>query len=279
VPDQPSEKTVALAREAASLLGKLLINRRDRKAFFRPDHQGNWHWTAVESPFKMDDFVKHLTGSVALGTYMLNTDSTVKFMAIDLDLNKQAKYLKIHPIDEILELEKQGYDWNLDLAEGNLEAALHQPSDPAHHWARIVLMGAVYAVNKAIRESLELPTLCVITGGGAHVIAPLPEPMPASDARSAGIEIVASLPSARQRNDIFFDYGAHNELSIEVFPKQDTLEDKPFGNLIRLPFGWHYEAGIRTYAIDPDRPGTEQWNKISSIGALRYLAQQVGVGS
>ena len=95
------ERTREMVRETTTLFGKLLINRPDRKAVYRADHTGKWHWTAVDEKFKMGDFTKHLTGQECLGTYLLAPDSTVKFFAYDLDLSKSSKYLHCYELPEI----------------------------------------------------------------------------------------------------------------------------------------------------------------------------------
>ena len=282
--EPPDEKTLAKVREAASLMGKLFIQQRARKAVFRPDHKGKWHWTAINEKYTMDDFVNHLTGTHCLGTYLCDENALVKFLAFDLDLAKESKYLEVYDVPQIDALTEAGADWDgygtsLGVGTGDLEAALHDPDSLAYRWARIELLTAMRAINAAVKEKLELRTLSVVTGGGAHVLVPLPEPMAAIDVRSAGIEIASSLYSARQRNDIFFDYGGNNELTIEIFPKQDSMEGKEYGNLIRLPFGWHYGAAIRTYSIDPEAPAVPswEWQRSPSIGTLKALAQGIGV--
>lgn len=271
---EPTDPRVQeMVREAAGLMGKLFINRRDRKASYRQDFRGNWHWTALNTPFKMGDFVTHLTRMGCLGAYLLNTDNTVKFMAFDIDAKKTSKYWLCYDIDQINALEERGYGFDLDLQFGLFEAALHDPSLDAHRWVRIILLEAIRHICKAVRE-LDLTPLTVITGGGAHVLVPFPEPVAAADARLVGNHLVSELPTVCRLDKMFWNYGPLGELTIEVFPKQDTLVGKDYGNLIRLPYGWHHEASIRTYSIDPDALTCPlwEWNKISSLTALRGLA-------
>jgi len=266
-----------MVREGASLLGQLFISRRDAKAIYRPDHKNVWHWTSVPEKYTMGDFAEHLTGQHCLGTYLLAPDSTVSFLAFDLDLAKHSKYWKCYDIEQILALEEQQYGFDLDVAEGDLESSLHVPTAEPHRWARIVLLETVRLIERAVKKQWGMNSLTVITGGGAHVLVPFAEPQLAADARNAGIGLLKEI-GARKRNDMFFDFGGLNELTIEVFPKQDTLDGKSLGNLIRLPFGWHHEAGIRTYSIDPEAATTPLWDfkKVSSLGALRVLAQSLG---
>lgn len=273
----PDERTRGMIREAATAMGELFIHRRDRKAVYRPDRSGNWHWTAIEGPFTIGDFFRHLMKEHCLGTYLLDVDDSVKFLAFDLDLSKSAQYFLVHDIEQINELEEQQYNFDLDLQDpGDLEYALHNEFHPAHRWARIVLLECVRKVSRVVARELDLISLSVITGGGAHVLVPLPDPVPAEIARDAAWGVMNDL-TVQQVSDNFYDYGAHREVSIEIFPKQNSLKGASgFGNLIRLPFGWHHEAGIRTYSIDPEVVASPTWtfNRTSSLGALQDLVQE-----
>ena len=268
--DQRTQDTV---REAAGLIGRLFIIRRDVKAVYRADHAGRWHWTAVREKYTMGDFANHLTGKECLGAYLLSPASMCKFLAFDIDVAKIGKFWPIHDTGNPAEFEVR-----LDLEEGPLEAILHDVTSDARPWVRIILMEAIRDIADQVRAQLGLTDiLTIITGGGAHVLVPLPGLNPALDVRSAGIEVVAHIAAATRRTDVFFDYGSLGELSIEIFPKQDRLDESGLGNLIRLPFGWHHEAGIRTFAIDPADEPHPIWNfrKIGSLDALRRLVQTV----
>ena len=155
-----------------------------------------------------------------LGAYLLDPDDTVKFVAFDLDLSKSAQYFLVHDIEQINELEEQQYNFDLDLQDpSDLEYALHNEFHPAHRWARIVLLECVRKVSRAVARELDMISLSVITGGGAHVFVPLPESVPAEIARDAAWGVMDGL-TVQQINDNFFDYGAHREISIEIFPNR-----------------------------------------------------------
>jgi hypothetical protein len=290
-PPRFSEKQIAAAKETAKLLGQLMIHRRDAKAIYGPDARSPedpalWHWTAIKEKFTLDDFQNHLFGDACLGTYLLHPDdSTVKFIAFDLDMKDAGSYLVIRNVEEVMELESQGYYENeadheidLDLKIGNLEAALHLPFHEAHRWARIILLTAIRGIVKTGTSRLGIKPMTVITGGGAHVIFPLPEPTPATDARAMGLDVMEYVHGASRKGngDIFWNYGNYQNvpLEIEVFPKQDSLDGKKFGNLIRLPFGWHHEAQMRTFAMDPLALITPlwDWQKLSGLTVLRQMA-------
>ncbi len=282
----PADRRQAFIREGAKLLGDLFIHRRDAKAVYTLDAKGD-HWSMVNKPYTLKDFVAHFETDASLGSYLLDQDSTVKFFAYDIDLMSAGTYLMIRDIEEILALESDGYwddgidhETDLELRVGNLEAALHDSSAEAHRWTRIVLLTVLRELSRRVEGELGLKSLSVITGGGAHLLVPLPEPQPAAEVRAAAIDVIdRSIGFSRKGSgDIFWKYGEflHHPLEVEVFPKQDSLDGKKFGNMIRLPFGIHKEANVRTYAIDPTAVTipTWNWNKISSMTALRALAAQ-----
>jgi hypothetical protein len=72
-------------------------------------------------------------------------------------------------------------------------------------------------------------------------------------------------------------------MTIEVFPKQDTLPNPDsYGNLIRLPFGWHAEAKMRTYVLDREpMENLPPWTlpKLPSVQALDLVLMQLGLQS
>ena len=140
----------------------------------------------------------------------------------------------------------------------------------------MMLLECIRKIDRAVRNELGMHALTVITGGGAHVLVPLPEPVRADWTRDAGLGALDTINDIKVLNRTFAAYGAYDEISIEIFPKQDSLSDSSgFGNLIRLPFGWHHEAEIRTYSIDPEQVACPTWtfNRVSSLKALQTLVQ------
>jgi hypothetical protein len=99
------------------------------------------------------------------------------------------------------------------------------------------------------RRDLDLPVACTYTGAkGLHVYA-FTGAIPASDARE-GIAIIldaladstlGSVHLFRGSNFYRFDnqdpVEGQPNVTIEVFPKQNSLEGKDLGNLMRLPLG------------------------------------------
>lgn len=270
--------------EAARLLGTLFIARRDVKAV---EFDGGW--APDRSKFTLRDFREHLSGARCLGTYLLDEANKVKFVAFDIDLKRKCPYYKMvlpdtPDGDPVLELHP-------DI--GNCEAALHDYTSPAYAWSRVILLSTVQQVTDAVKAVLGLQTLNIITGGGAHVLVPFGDLVPAGDARVMASQVMGAMSHWEQKNENFWnperihadppggdkEY-THYSREIEVFPKQDIVKnDGGLGNLIRLPFGKHFKTGVRTFALaDCDYDvATMKFNKQHPLDALRGIAASLGV--
>lgn len=280
-----------LARDTANKLSRLLISRRDVKAFER-----NGEWYASKKSMTLADFEKHLYGELCMGTYLLDRKSRVKFVAFDIDLTGPGNYFMIRELDEIEQMEANGeYDGEMDpdLRVGMWDAALHDEEHDGHKWVRTYLSSAVQGVAKAVDQMLGLPVLPVVTGGGAHVFVPFGHKVPAAEARAAAHGVMDALEGFHRTSDNFYSNSEEpmdeetrrprgETMTVEVFPKQDELPSPDsFGNLIRLPFGWHRQAGIRTYIMDIRPPSgyVPPWHmpKRSSIEALDEVLRSLGL--
>lgn len=301
------DEQAALVKRTAKLMGELLIARRDAKAV-----EGNGGWFPVREPcqnheprkrcptcndmptlpFTLKDFHDHLLGERCLGTYLLDTDDNVKFFAVDIDLKPDgAQWWPIQDEiwDESLSDAQLGEkitcgELSLETETGNLEVALHDPGHTGHRWARFLLVDRIEVVHDAVEKVLGLRPLCVITGGGGHVIVPLGSLTPARDARAMATEVMERTAMTNIKGDsTFWGTEGNPSYECEVFPKQDTLSKsgQSFGNLIRLPLGWHRAARMRTFFMDPtQREGLRPWEirKANSIKTLEAAAAAVGVG-
>ena len=114
---------------------------------------------------------------------------------------------------------------------------------------------------KSIHEELELPCAAAYSGGkGVHVYA-FTGPISASDAREGARIVLDSVGGwSPSRGDNFFRSTDNDpvtgfpNLSIEVFPKQNTLDGKDLGNLMRLPLGRNLKSSDPTFFIDVRSP-------------------------
>jgi hypothetical protein len=265
-----------MLREAAKLMGLLFVGRREAKAVFT-----NGQWIALREKFSLSDFRTHLFGDRCLGAYLLDANSMVRCIAFDVDLKPDSDYFiiaDISPQGASATGDQAVGELDLDIQHhGDLEAALHDETNPAHRWACSLVHSTVRFIAKEVGDSLGLASTTIITGGGAHVFVPFGELVPAGEARAMAHSVMDGIPLFKRTSESFYSNGTG--LDIEVFPKQDSLADPDsLGNLIRLPFGMH-ERGIRTYALDPQIPSIPSWRlrKCNSMDALRLQAAAVNL--
>jgi hypothetical protein len=118
-----------------------------------------------------------------------------------------------------------------------------------------------HMLMRAIHEELELPCAAAYSGGkGVHVYA-FTGKIPAVEAREGAQIVLDSLDCFKAtRGTNFFKHKDEDpesgfpNLSIEVFPKQGSLDGKDLGNLMRLPLGRNLKSKDPTFFIDMTSP-------------------------
>ncbi len=237
-------------REIAKLLASKLIARPDVHAVQRP----NGEWYPVEQPINMGLLLGHITGSQSIGHYLLNKDHQVKFFAFDIDLEKANPERNIFwPMPT--RLDPDAGEW-VDFKPGNPRWTWEGTTNLAGNWLHDFLAYQLRScANRIMRASKELfpdfPVIPAYSGHkGLHIYV-LTGLIPAAEAREAAqivLDHTGVFQVARGNNfykgiprlDLNID--PWPQLSVEVFPKQSTTDNKGFGNLMRLPLGRHLVA-------------------------------------
>jgi hypothetical protein len=260
----------------ADLLAQKFISRRDVKAIQMPDgawrpHTADGRTDGQRLPWKRTDLRRHLAGEVTYGHYLLGTDDTCKLFAFDIDLEKNNPNNDPDFIGSWVDTSGQVHAF--DAREAWLDRR-----HPSREFQKIHLMMMGYALASTIATELELPTAMAYSGGkGIHVYG-FTGPMPAKDVRD-GARIVLdqfqheleptkgeNFYRTTNRHDDLTD-GLRN-MTIEVFPKQDSLGGKDLGNLMRLPLGKNLKnPKDPTFFIDPDG----DWTKMPPIDPMTAL--------
>lgn len=297
-----TSETDAKLRHVVALMGKLLIARKDVKAIendkgWMPDRERAPRGTKAADmpciPMRMEDFKDHMFGKRCMGTYLLDLDNNVRFFALDIDLKTENAIMFAVPDLSDIETAYRDYragqtgEWPSAILDidtpyvGNLEEALHNPNHVGYRWARLLLDCTIFVLCENVEKVLGLKPLPVITGGGAHVLVPLGSPTPAIEARAMATAVMDSTGYELFKGDCFYRPEGNEQagVEIEVFPKQDKLTDSgSFGNLIRLPLGWHAKAGMRTYFLNRAiaRAGWEL-PKANAVEVLEQAAASVGI--
>lgn len=238
-----------MSDELAILLGKRFLQRRDVKAVQFQDG----HYEPDRSPWKMSDLRSHVSGERTLGHYLIDKEGLCKLFAFDIDLTKE------------------GY-W-IDLTDGRTLMEGGQPCNPRELWLEpnhpskefflLKLRCTAEVLGRKIKALFgdDLHVAISLSGGkGMHVYALSEEPMPASEARRSALLVLKSVndPGGKPgyepvKGENFWKSSGEGEkhcVEIEVFPKQDSLDGKDLGNLMRLPLGVHRKTNQTSYFLD-----------------------------
>jgi len=216
-----------MSEELARLIGHRLIARKDVKALQTPDKG----YQRRKRGFTMKNMDEHIEGTRSWGHYLLDTDSTTKIFAFDIDVDKEYRHIVTNESDPQFER-----IWFLlqTMADG-LGARSHRITT---------------------ESGVDCTTVLSYGGGkGLHVIGIFKDPLPASASRSLAEAILGSFNCFELvRGDIFWKHTDHYpELTIEVFPKQTEVSPGSYGNLMRLPLGINAKTGRDAFFVRPGK--------------------------
>jgi len=244
-----------MSTELVNLISKRFIARTDVKARqydrgYTPvrERGPDGQFSGPYVPWTRSDLEAHLAGRESFGHYLVNTDDQCKLFAFDIDLEKSGL---LPPADPWASAEEF-------CEEPNLRDAWHVKAAPPGHplhdpllWARreymkINFMYLAKTLALTVQDLLSLDVAVAYSGNkGVHVYAFLPRLMDASFAREGALAVLEACEFAPRtpNSEIFFKsvdtspITGFPNLSVEVYPKQDSIGNKDLGNLLRLPLG------------------------------------------
>lgn len=249
--------------ELANLFARKFIARPDVKAVqtsngYMPDGVRKDGQYVSYHPWSRPDLLAHIAGERTFGHYLLSTDSKVKLFAFDVDFEKNKPATATAPGFT------GKYDANLfspdddatpSMVEFDPREAWLDRAHPSRPFCKLQLRELAHQLGRAIEEELEIPWAAAYSGGkGIHVYG-FTGLIDAHDARDGALLVLDTLGFTPQRGDNFFKKEGYENLSIETFPKQDTLDGKTLGNLMRLPLGRNLKAPKEpTFFMDMTAP-------------------------
>lgn len=246
-----------MSDQLANLLASRFIKRTDVKAIQHRD--GSWSPHTVTGKhdgerikWRREDLQAHLTGDRTFGHYLLDTDSQCKLFAFDVDLEKTGSYEANHFVTD-----KQTADEWIEITD--LRAAWLDRAHPARPYLKMQFRVMAHRLMRGIYSTLGIPCAAAYSGGkGIHVYA-FTGPISATEAREGAQLVLESLGGfeATKGQNFFKDLNEFPNLSIEVFPKQGSLDGKDLGNLMRMPLGRNLKSTDPTFFIDMTSPLTE----------------------
>jgi len=252
-----------MSDELVNLISRRFIARTDVKARqfergYTPVREKNpvtGQYDGPNIPWCRADLNAHIAGTQSFGHYLLNQSDQCKLFAFDIDLEKSGLLPGniCYGQDGLTEI-----DFGSFIEEPNLRDAWHVKAAPPGHplhdpmiWARreymkINFMLLAKTLAMTTKDLLDLDVAVAYSGNkGVHVYAFLPGLTEASLAREGALAVLEAcdLEPRTPTTDIFYKSTDQNpitgfpNLSVEVYPKQDTISNKDLGNLLRLPLG------------------------------------------
>lgn len=265
-------------KQLTDLIAQRFIARPDVKAIQHADgtwspHTKNGRRDGDRIGWTRSDLQEHIDGTRTFGHYMLSQQSKVKLFAFDIDFEKtdpnHPEQVFYYPANWS---ENQEDD---EMIEFNPRLAWTKRSHPARPFLKWQLKMIAHEFSRVVTEELDLPCAVAYSGGkGVHVYG-FTGLVDAAEAREGAQIVIDTLGHYKPKrgNNFFVDqnddplFGFKN-LSIEVFPKQDTLDNKDLGNLMRLVLGKNLKnPKDPTFFIDMTSP-IAQMVPVDSVHAL-----------
>jgi hypothetical protein len=189
----------------------------------------------IKEGFSMSAILGHLGKERTLGHYMVAEDNSVKLFALDVDLEQTGTLptFKFGP---------NYADW--------------QPCNPRERWmsrapgvgrdiTKLQMRLIGHKLARTVHEELGINVAVAYSGSkGIHVYG-FTGPTTAERARKGAKIVLEAAGWELARGNNFFAYRQDQDdplmsmanFSVEVYPKQDDIDGKDLGNLMRLPLG------------------------------------------
>lgn len=236
-------------KKIARLFAGKMIARSDVKAIQKSDGS----YAPRREAFTMQDIVDHINGKQTYGHYLLNPvngEFLTKLIVFDIDLTKKGKNQNV--IDDCwlpTSYTDGVYGDFVDVASCRDIWRARASSDVERlqrGFMSFQLRMMAEKLMRAVSDHLQVPTTMAYTGSkGVHVYA-FTGLVTAEIAR-AGQEVVMDKLGCfeKKRGNNFYVHkntGSGPEadfaqMEIEVYPKQESMSEGGFGNLVRLPLG------------------------------------------
>lgn len=248
-----------MSDELTNLFAQRFIARPDVKAIQHSDgswspHTENRKRDGVRIPWRREDLDHHIAGSQTFGHYLLSAESHCKLFAFDIDLEKTGWL----PNEDETDFEQIGEP--TDRSDESLRKVWLNRAHPGRTWMKLQFKQIAHMLLNTIHTELELPCAVAYSGGkGVHVYA-FTGLIPAKDAREGAQIVLDLLPFKAVRGENFWKHTnqdpikGYPNISIETFPKQNSLDGKDLGNLMRLPLGRNLKSQDPTFFVDMTSP-------------------------
>jgi hypothetical protein len=241
----------------AALIGGRFIQRRNFKAVqfsngsWSPDRELKHLGDMAPLGFKLPHIEQHLAGTHTYGHYLIDDEDMCRVFAFDLDLETSGYYCLL-----------DGEPW--EPIECNPRVEWLNRASPARPWLKTQMSVLARKLISAIQEHLGTPCAAAYSGSkGIHVygFTKEMEPNPAELVRD-GAKFVLDATGDWElfRGTSFYKHKLQDpalgypNFTLEIYPRQSTLEGKDLGNLLRLPLGRNLKSTDPCFFLDLNTP-------------------------
>lgn len=265
--------------DLAIQFAKRFVQRRDVKAVqfpevngqrggYVPDHKLRHLGNHGPLGFTMEHLHAHLSSTATYGHYLLDSDDNCRMFCLDIDLEKTGHYVPFPPWDGSMTEEQ----WEKEIApiplgdpddpkDNSLRLAWLNRAHPARPWLKYQMGMLARKFCGIIARELSIGTAAAYSGNkGIHVYG-FTGPVPAEQAREAALFVLDLAGDwSPYRGQHIFKHAlespelGYQNFSLEVYPKQSTLDGKDLGNLLRLPLGRNLKSEDPTFFLDLTTP-------------------------
>lgn len=213
-------------------------------------------YAPVHEPWVMKDFLDHLAGRITYGHYMVGTDDSAKLFALDIDLEKlEEKSSRAYkPLYLPTQRDGDGIFSHFEEKCPRMTWMSREPG-PAREFIRLKFNELANKFVRTVEDVLEIKAVAAYSGSkGIHIYG-FTGKASATAIRQAAQLVVADAGWVLSKGKNIYAYKAdgfeiddpgldYSQFSLEVYPKQDTLEgkEKGLGNLMRLPLGVNHKS-------------------------------------
>lgn len=241
-----------MTTQLCDLFAKKFIARPDVKAIQHRDgtwspHTDTGKYNGNRIGWRRQDLEAHIAGTETFGHYLLSAEGKTKLFAFDLDLAKTGS-LPVSGIEA-----PDGIDYE---ECGDLRSAWLNRAHPARWYMKLQFKELAHKLAASVVKDLELPCAVAYSGSkGVHVYA-FTGPISGKDAREGAKIVLDTIGNFQSiKGEHVFAHEGYPNLTVEVFPKQDDLNGKDLGNLMRLPLGKNQKnVNDPTFFIDMRAP-------------------------
>lgn len=212
--------------------------------------------------FTMGDLRSHLKGVNTYGHYLVSPEGKCRLFAFDIDLNKTGVWKDMDDVEHNCEPREIWRD----------------VTHPGREQLLIELRCMAEGLAIRTKRMYDIPVAVAYSGSkGLHVYA-WTGSIDAGEARKAADEVFKSFgcfEQSRGENFWIHSAAAYPNISIERFPKQSSVGDGGFGNLMRLPLGVNKKSGNKGFFLDMSQP----YNTLAPATAHEVLANGSDLGA